>query len=159
MCFQGSTKEAGGYLSSFLNPVAIPLWFVVLIWRPGDGRVRSWSEGDEETLRSALPRAWSTALFSIKFVVADPVLRDQATPAEEIHTWRIIWKDKKHLAHRLRLLTFLLRWGPVEQRPRPTHTALFFHVFCPWYTRTLLGQGSDAKRDCVCWQNLNEGLC
>lgn len=71
--------------------MGFPLWFVVLIRRPRDGRVRSWSEEGEETPRSALPCAWSTALLSIKFVVADSVLRDQVTPAEEIHARWVIF--------------------------------------------------------------------
>lgn len=65
------------------------------------GKVLVW--GGCRVSGSALLCAWPTTLFSVKFVVADPMLRDQMTPAEEINTGWIIWKDRKHLAHQLGL--------------------------------------------------------
>ena len=63
----------------------------------GGCEVRPWPCRDGRALRSALPGACLAALLAVEFVVADAMLRNKMTPAEEVYTGWILYGEKKSI--------------------------------------------------------------
>ena len=67
-------------------------------------------------MRSALPGACLAALLAVEFVVADAVLRNKMTPAEEVYTGWILYGEKKTFSALAQVLSLFLMVGAYRQR-------------------------------------------